>query len=51
MQEIDAVMHFGAARTREGLADTEEFLILAAVSASIVVGVFRWRGIGSPLPR
>ena len=31
MDEIDAVMHFCAARTREGLAYTEELLVLFAL--------------------
>jgi hypothetical protein len=28
MNQVNTVMHLGAARAREGLADTEEFLIL-----------------------
>jgi hypothetical protein len=28
MNQVNAVVHLGAARAREGLADAEEFLIL-----------------------
>jgi hypothetical protein len=28
MNQVNAVVHFGTARAREGLADAEEFLIL-----------------------
>lgn len=30
MDEVDAVVHFRASRAREGLANTEKFLILSS---------------------